>query len=84
MPTIIDTAAERPAYGAMFSIEDVKRANRDAGYHYFSADTMRFFGSRVLPTVYAGRLFITSERSGFDHYSPRKYTVREFDPGRLD
>jgi len=78
--TIATRAQDRPMFGAMFSIDDVQRANRDAGSHFFDADTMRFFGSRVLPTVYAGRLFVTSERSGFDHYSPRSYTVREFMP----
>jgi hypothetical protein len=71
---------DTPIYGAVFSIGDIQRANRDAGHRFFSPDTMRFFGSRVMPTVYAGRFFITSERSGFDYNSPRTYTVREFFP----
>lgn len=71
---------DRPAYGAMFTIDAIMRANRESGGHYFDADTMRFFSSRVLPTVIAGRFFITSERTGFDHSSPRAYSVREFMP----
>ena len=72
--------SERPAYGAMFSIDAVKRANRESGSHFFDTDTLRFFGSRVLSGTYGGRFFITSERTGFDHNAPRAYTVREFMP----
>lgn len=83
MPSSTIQASEdttREAYGAMFSIGAIMAASRESGSHYFDADTMRFFGSRVLGDVWAGRLFITSERSGFDRYSPRMYTVREFMP----
>jgi len=78
--TIATAGSDQPVYGAMFSIDAIKRANRESGSHYFDADTMRFFGSRVLPTVIAGRMFVTSERSGFDHDSARRYSVREFMP----
>lgn len=80
MPTIVNREHVEPTYGAMFSIDAIKEANRASGSHYFDADTMRFFGSRVLDGVIAGRLFITSERSGFDYDSPRAYSVREFMP----
>lgn len=80
MSTIVSREHEQPAYGPMFSIDAIMRANRESGSHYFDADTMRFFGSRVLDTVYGGRFFVTSERTGFDHNSPRAYTVREFMP----
>ncbi len=61
------------------TIDQIKAANRAAGYHFFSPDTLRFFGSRILPTVYAGHVFITSDYTGFDR-SERAYTVRQFDP----
>src|SRR4051812_13913442 len=42
--------------------------------HFFSPDTMRFFKSRVLETLYGkGRVFVTSEKDGDN---PRRYTVR--------
>jgi hypothetical protein len=56
-------------------IGEIRYENQRAGYHFFSPDTMRFFGSRVLPTVYGGRYFITVE----DDFSGTKrlYTIRE-------
>jgi hypothetical protein len=78
--TIATRPYERPAYGAMFSIDAIQRASRESGSHFFDADTMRFFGSRVLEPVVAGRFFVTSERSGFDYDAPRAYTLREFMP----
>src|SRR5438105_11533059 len=61
-----------------FTIKQIKKANKEAGYYFFSPDTRRFFNSRILPTVYGGRYFITSER--FDSNSPRYYTLREVEP----
>lgn len=51
--------------------------------HFFSPDSMRFFNSRVLPTIYHKEnsdivAFITSEK--FDWKTPRYYTIRLFDP----
>jgi CMP-N-acetylneuraminic acid synthetase len=68
----------------VLTIDDIKRRNRDAGYHYFAPDTMRFFRSRVLPTVYQGPggiYFVTSEQfvGSNNVASPRRYTVRRFD-----
>ena len=64
-----------------YSTDDIMDANRRAGSHFFDADTMRFFKSRVSPQAYAGRLgflyFLTSERN-LDQ--PREYSVRLFDP----
>jgi hypothetical protein len=62
------------AYGAFHTIEMMKRANENGGYHFFSRDAMRFFRSRIAPGVVHGRVFITSEQ--FDYASPRLYTVR--------
>lgn len=65
-------------------IEQIKQANREAGRFFFSPDTMRFFASRVLPTVYGGRFFVTSEKRGFDD-DGREYRVRvAFDNGEIE
>src|SRR5437773_1145642 len=65
------------------SIEEIKRANREAGQYFFDPETMRFFNSRVYADLYVRKdeeqgedvtYFITSERNGDE--SPRTYTVR--------
>jgi hypothetical protein len=56
-------------------IDSIKYDARQNGSHFFDPSAMRFFNSRILPTVYGGRFFITSER--FDDATPRAYTVRE-------
>lgn len=64
-----------------YSIDDIKRINKDKGFYFFSPDTMRFFNSRVGDSVYqgiGGIFFVTSEK--YDYKSDRKYTVREFEP----
>ncbi len=61
------------------TIDQIKAANKAAGYNFFSPDTLRFFGSRILPTVYPGDVFITSESAGFGR-NGRVYTVRQFNP----
>lgn len=44
------------------TVGDVKRAMQQSGNHWFSADTMRFFGTHVTMNqrVYAGRIFVAS------------------------
>lgn len=65
------------------NINEIKSVNRAAGKHFFDADTMRFFRSRILPTIYHGEFFITSEQ--FDSESPRRYTIRRADAqGNID
>lgn len=60
------------------SIDDIIRANQDAGYHFFEKSARRFFDSHVGQTVYGGRYFVTSEqfRPLIGHPHPRLYTVR--------
>ena len=58
---------------------------RAAGSHFFDRGTMKFFRSRVLPTVYTGPggvYFVTSEQ--FNDTSARRFTVRAFDPAKAD
>jgi hypothetical protein len=62
------------------TIAEIQRRNRDRGSHFFDADTLRFFRSRILPTVHVGAThayFVTSER--YDDDAPRLYTVRSCD-----
>lgn len=56
------------------TIETIKANNLLAGQFFFSKDSMRFFKSRVLPTVYGGRYFITREVNPSGKVA---YTVRE-------
>lgn len=58
------------------TIADVRQANKESGGYFFSRDTVRFFGSRVESSLYAGRYFITSEKAGFSS-TLRKFTIRE-------
>lgn len=63
------------------TIGELKEANREAGFHFFDRDSMRFFRSRVLPNLYVGCggiYFVTSEQ--FSDASKRSFTVRVFDP----
>jgi hypothetical protein len=64
----------------LFSLEDAKAIAKDQGSHFFDADTLRFFNSRVSEMVYSttdGKtmFFVTSER--MDWTTPRLYTVRK-------
>jgi hypothetical protein len=67
----------------MWDIDAIREADFRAGRYFFSADTMKFFSGRILPTVYQGPggiYFLTSEKfTGSNGVSaPRKYTVRQF------
>lgn len=57
---------------------DMERANRRAGHHWFSPDTLRFWNGRVSGEVFAGSLFVSSERQtmAYSAPEPRRYTVR--------
>lgn len=72
-----------------YSIHDIRDANRRAGFHFFSPDTMRFFRSSVEPYVYegiGGVYFVTTEQfvPPTGNPSPRRATVRRFDPLTAD
>jgi hypothetical protein len=59
-------------------MQQIKDANRAAGYHWFDSSTTGFFGSRYGRTVYGGRYFI--ESSPFAFNGPRVYSIREAMP----
>jgi hypothetical protein len=60
------------------TMDQIKRAVAATGSHWFDADTLAWFGSRISSVVYPvpdGALFVTSEFTGFERAS-RAYTVR--------
>lgn len=63
------------------TITAIKAANRAAGLHFFDADSMRFFRSKVESGVIGGRFFVTSEQFvTYDGVADvRRYTVRRAD-----
>lgn len=64
------------------SHELVSHYKSHSGGHFFDADTMRAFGSRVLGSVFHAPdgliYFVTSERGRFE--TKRLYTVRVYNP----
>ena len=59
--------------GGWMSVSSMKKANDKSGRYFFSPSTMKFHKSYVLDTIYAGRLFITSDAS---YNGSRQYQVR--------
>lgn len=63
----------------MITMRDIKRANKEAGFNFFSPNTMQFFNSRIesKPAYGDGEhvYFLTSEQFEDD---PREYKVRVF------
>jgi hypothetical protein len=55
------------------TIGDIERKNSAAGQHFFDADTLRFFSSRIQDAVIAHRYFVTSEKPP---HSERRSTIR--------
>ena len=69
------------------NMDDVRKANADAGHYFFEPGALQFLRSRIGNTLYGGRYFITSEQFvGSDHVAaPRRYTVREVtDEGHIE
>lgn len=63
--------------GPFKSLNAMRRRNEETGHYYFSRDTMYFFRSRVSADIFAGRMFVTSERNvGMGQVYPRLYSVR--------
>jgi hypothetical protein len=58
-------------------MKQVKEANKANGYFFFSADTMRFFDSKIVSRLdYNTQCFITSEKKCFEDYT-KVYAVRQ-------
>lgn len=67
-----------------WTVNRIKQAAMMRGSHWFSPDTMRFFGTRVLNEVYEGPggiYFVTSEQPP---HGRRACTVRKFRPDNAD
>lgn len=63
-----------------WSFSDMAQCNADVGQFWFSKDTMRFFGTRLLgapASTACGVYFVSSEKPP---HGPRRYSVRKFDP----
>ena len=60
------------------TIADVKRANKEKGYHFFDKETMKYWGCKIESTLYKNMCFITSELDFSGEH--RYYNVRQFDP----
>ena len=50
---------------------------KQCGGRFFDRDTMKFFNSKIVSSLYQNRCFITSEKAGFTS-SNIKFTVRQF------
>jgi len=79
------------AFRAIETMDDVRRFNADCGFYFFTPDTMRWFGSRIVGGLCkgpGGLWFVTSERQpafGCVSAGERLYTVRRVRPdGRID
>lgn len=58
-------------------MQEVIKANKKAGEHFFDEDAMRFFGSEIESDLFPNDMFVTSENNFFG--DKRYYTVRRFD-----
>lgn len=58
------------------NVEEVRKANKAIGHHWFNRSSMSFFNSQVIggDKLINKRFFISSEQ--FDASSPRLYTIR--------
>ena len=58
------------------NLRQAKNIYARTGHHFFDADTMRFWGSKIETDLFENRCFVTSE-DNFDQTS-RYYNVRRF------
>jgi len=57
------------------TIKEAKAISKANGGHFFDAQSMRFFNSKIESELIEGRYFITSERYELD--SPKLFTIRQ-------
>lgn len=69
-----------------WTVNAIQKASRAAGSHWFDPDTMRMFGTVVLPTVYQGPggVYFVTKDDQYDRSLPKRFTVRSFDPATSD
>lgn len=69
------------------SVDEIAYLNTQAGFYFFTPDTMRFFAGKVYDEIWkidkrGGEqrvLFLSSEKKSFTNYG-RRYAVNVFDP----
>jgi hypothetical protein len=59
----------------MENMKEAKAISKANGGHFFDAQAMRFFNSKIESELIDGKFFITSER--YDMDSPKLYTIRQ-------
>ncbi len=62
-----------PASTAFKTVSDIRAVHKG---HWFDRKTMKFFGSKLYPTIYGGKYFITSEQPP---HGPRVFSIRAYD-----
>lgn len=73
----VSVYAPKPEHGGQYlSVTQIKNHNEDIGHHFFSADTMRYFKSKVYDDLHLGAYFITSEMNQYATNGKREYTIR--------
>lgn len=65
-----------------WTVNAIKDAMRAAGSHWFDPDTMRCFGTKVLPTVYQGPggIYFVTQDDQYRRELPKRFTVRRYNP----
>lgn len=62
------------------TVEEIRQEAARTGSHFFDADSVRWFASRIHGDLYGGRVFVTSERDTSRFFPAwdglRRYTVR--------
>lgn len=58
------------------NLQQARKIYARTGHHFFDADTMRFWGSKIETDLFENRCFVTSE-DNFDQ-TERRYNIRQF------
>jgi len=65
--------------GNFNSIYEVKSNNRNNGYNWFNAETLRWFNGKVYDVLFGDCVFVSSEKENCSRFTPnpqRQYCVR--------
>jgi hypothetical protein len=73
---------ERGEFLEFKTLEEICELSEALGNHWFSKETLAFFGGKVYGPVIGGRYFISSEHT--HDRSERRYTVRECQNGSIE
>ena len=60
------------------TLSEFVEASKDAGYHFFSDSTMRWFGTKLHGDIYGAGYFVTSEQDYIGEAWDGERTVSEF------